>query len=166
MTNIINCEPSELNKADVEEIWNFIRLFVDRNFNEFESTLLSCQFIILLKKSDNNELVGIFAYNILEVIYVKKKVKSIFVQWGMLHPNYRRTILIQLLIIKEFIKLKIKYPFSEIYYTFIASTYKSYVMLHNSIKTYWPNANKDIPQSIKEIQDLLMKKTFGRQLGY
>lgn len=159
--NLRKYKPNELDQKNIEDIWNFIKLFVERKYDEFLETLNACQFITLLRDHKTDKLQGIFAYSIIEAFYNRKKVRSLFVQWGMMHPDSRNTIHIQLLIIKHFLRLKAKDPFTPLFYTFVASTYKSYLMLHNSIEIYWPKLNIETPQKIKNIQDVLMKKQIG-----
>ena len=63
---------------------------------------------------------------------------------------------------KNVLKAKAKHPFCEVYWFLISKGYKTYLLLANNFKTYYPRYDKDTPERHQKIIKQFGTNLFGR----
>ncbi len=115
---------------------------------------------ILIFDSETDEIVG-FSTVVVQHFYLNGKDYTVLFSGDtVILKKFWGTRTLQSTMLKLMIKLRIKYPFNELYWLLISKGYKTYLLLANNYYVYYPNI-KDENQHLSEVVEHYCEKFFG-----
>lgn len=152
----------KINELTTEMIQKMYSLFCGYYTNVSEEVFLrdlsEKSHVILM--TANGEIQGFSTIQIMKLKIQKKTVYVVFSGDTVMNREYWGEKVLQ----KEFCKfalyLKLKTPFTKLYWFLISKGYKTYLLMTNNFVRFYPRYDKDTPRLEKTLLDLLCKKKF------
>ncbi|ENX41485.1 MULTISPECIES: hypothetical protein [unclassified Acinetobacter] len=115
---------------------------------------------ILIFNSETDEIVG-FSTVVVQHFYLNGKDYTVLFSGDtVILRAYWGTRTLQSTMLKLMIKLRVKYPFNELYWLLISKGYKTYLLLANNYYVYYPNI-KDENQHLSTVVEHYCENFFG-----
>lgn len=89
--------------------------------------------------------VGIATTDIFPCTFQGIKTVCIFTGNTFIESPYRGRNFIQLYALLTYIKVRCRYPFRKLYWYYASNGYKSYLIMANNFKVFWPSSGATIP---------------------
>ena len=120
-----------------------------------KESILKREFILIFHF--NNQPAGIATVDFLPVTHEGKDTVAIFTGNTFIHPAFRGKNFIQFATFKCYLKAKRKWPFRKIFWYYGSNGFKSYLLMVNNFKTYWPHFQRQVPDWEQGYLDKLTK---------
>ncbi|OJU60197.1 MAG: hypothetical protein BGN93_14925 [Acinetobacter sp. 39-4] len=115
---------------------------------------------ILIFNSETDEIVG-FSTVVVQHFYLNGKDYTVLFSGDtVILRAFWGTRTLQSTMLKLMIKLRVKYPFNELYWLLISKGYKTYLLLANNYYVYYPNIN-DENQHLSSVIEHYCENFFG-----
>jgi len=160
-TQEITVRRTSVNLLDAEaldDIWKCYQRFATRGRESFDRGLRSADEMFLFHHVEHDELKGFTALKVLETYTDDAAEYVLYSYYADLVPELRGLNLLQGLVLRRCLELKLQRPGQRGYLMFTASTPTSYLWLTRNLYKYWPHRERTTPQHVTH----LMKDVMAR----
>ncbi len=154
---------SALSEAQVERMFVLMTATYDAmTLVRFKDDLQAKEHVILLLDHENGQIQG---FSTLVSVYSGgtsgKRYRGVFSGDTVIHPDYWGGAALGKAFLAYLFRLKLKKPFSPLYWVLISKGYKSYLLMANNFSTYYPRFDRDTPAKERAILDAFGADLFG-----
>ncbi|HTE41812.1 MAG TPA: hypothetical protein VK629_13355 [Steroidobacteraceae bacterium] len=142
-------------------VWSITREFFDTDRDFSETKLKEYQSIALFWTHGDRKLIGTASIDVYPVSFRKRRLVVIYTTHVLLREEYRGHNLLQRLGLRTFLKTRLRFPFSSIYWFFDTFSYKSYLLLPRNFRKFWPRLEHKTPDRERDLINQLATKTYG-----
>ena len=149
------CESVLLDEVSINELYTFCcnMIETDVTIREFHSVLLSYKYALLFRDRKDGSLRGMMLLGVDHKVKGRTKYTLIRLGLSLFQNYYRGGPLLYLVGSYHVLKELIKHPRTPLYIAGKAFTYKSYMVLANSFKEFYPRYDSPTPAFEKGIID-------------
>ncbi|PKN52687.1 MAG: hypothetical protein CVU55_05505 [Deltaproteobacteria bacterium HGW-Deltaproteobacteria-13] len=137
----------------------FVKYYYNADYQTFVQDLKKKIGAILVKKIDDDTIVGFSTIGIIEKEINKKRCLGMFSGDTVIEKEYWGLPNLQTAFLRFMIKTRIKYPLTNLYWFLISKGYKTYLLMANNWDSYYPKYDKTEDEKRKSIV-----KTFSNHL--
>jgi hypothetical protein len=138
----------------------FCKYYENIHKSKFLKDLEAKEKVILLK--DSSKIIRGFSSIVeLEVYIGNKKVIGIFTGDTVIHDDFWGGIALSMEFFRNISRTKLKNPTTDVYWFLISKGYKTYLLLTNNFKNFYPRFDKEITAYHLEVINTLGEKLYG-----
>ena len=150
----------DLKPSEKETLFSlFSEYYNNVNLQQFESDLKNKEVIFVLRDKKTFEIKGFSTIVKLTTQMNGKEIRGYFSGDTVIDQEYWGQGALGVAFLKFLFLQKLKKPFSPLYWFLISKGYKTYLLMANNFKEYYPRYDQDIPKDKKQILD-----SFGKEL--
>lgn len=150
---------SEVHRRQMFVIMN--DYYAGMSWDSFEKDLNEKNYVILLETT--TEIVG-FSTLLCKTFEVqKKKVIGVFSGDTVLKKEYWGTPALGVRFLEYLGSLKLKHPFTPVYWFLISKGYKTYLLMANNFRDSFPRPERETPPFEQELRNQFYSEKFGDQ---
>jgi hypothetical protein len=139
-------EIKELRDEDKFELFKLFSQYYEQvSKDKFLYDLNNKDKIILLRCKSNKKIRGFSSLRILEFKQSGKVIIGIFSGDTIIDENFWGATALTFEFFKNVLKVKLKYPFNDVFWLLISKGFKTYLLLANNFQTYYPRFDKETP---------------------
>lgn len=154
----------EKEKIDIDKLKTMYSIYEqyyeNTKFSVFVEDFQKKSGAILIFNKDRNEIVGFSTVAVQHFYFEGKDYTVIFSGDTVILRAYWGTRTLQSTMFKLIMKLRVKYPFNELYWLLISKGYKTYLLLANNYYAYYPNI-MDENQHLSAVVEHYCENFFG-----
>lgn len=160
----------QLTELQIKTMWELYSRYYDGcTFDKFLKDLKEKQLVIMLYDRITGDLKG-FSTQILKEIRIGEKwCRILFSGDTVIEKEYWGQKTLQMAFTMMMLKLKLQKPMSPLYWFLITKGFKTYLLLSNNFKRFWPRYDQSTPAFIKEIMDeyasLYFPDSYSKETG-
>lgn len=145
-------EVNELSFDDKNKMFELFQKYYENvSFEKFLKDLESKNRVIVLRDNDYKVIRGFSTLQNIQINQDGRKIFGLFSGDTVIDSNYWGGTALSMEFFKNVILTKLKNPTSEVYWFLISKGYKTYLLLANNFKTYYPHFEEQTPERIKTI---------------
>lgn len=139
-------------EVSMETVRQMHELFTDyynnAHIDQFIADLRKKNHIILVCESYRNRVVGFTTIKMFESEFQGRKVKGIFSGDTIMYKEYWGSKAMHSAFLNYVVKEKLKNPTTKLYWFLISKGYKTYLLMANNFKRYYPAMNGDVEDQL------------------
>ncbi len=150
-----------LSVEQVDSMWAiFTKYYESVSEDAFKNDLAKKNYAILLVDQADSSIKGFSTVELLEHQVGTRKSLIFYSGDTILEKEYWGSKVLHKTFLKLVIKLKLQKPFTPFYWFLISKGYKTFLILANNYKNYWPNMQEETPAFEKSLIHELCQKKF------
>lgn len=143
---------SQISECDKKVMFElFQNYYENNNFEKFCSDLSKKERVIIIRDNQRKIIRGFSTLQKIELNQFGKKIIGLFSGDTVIDSNYWGGTALSVEFFKNVVFEKIKNPTSEVYWFLISKGYKTYLLLANNFKNYYPRYDQPTPVTIKNV---------------
>ncbi len=149
------CKTDLLDEVSVNELYRFLMTMLDTEvtINEFHKLLLSYKFAITCRERKDGSLRGVFFLDVGPREHDGQSYTLVRIGLSFFENFYRGGPLLYYVVAYHVFMQLLRHPWTPLYITGKAFSYKSYLAMANSVKEAYPRYDAETPPFIKKIMD-------------
>lgn len=154
---------AELSQEFKKSMFKLFQTYYENTHEEkFHKDLNAKEKSILLEDKEGS----LRGFSTITEIQIQKKEKTIYGVFSgdtVIDSNFWGGTALTMEFFKNVLRVKIKHPKSEVYWFLISKGFKTYLLLANNFKNYYPRYDKETPDKHKEIIEHFAIDLYGDQ---
>jgi hypothetical protein len=149
------CKTDLLDEVSVNELYRFLMTMIDTEvtINEFHKLLLSYKFAITCRERKDGSLRGVFFLDVGPREHDGQSYTLVRIGLSFFENFYRGGPLLYYVVAYHVFMELLRHPWTPLYITGKAFSYKSYLAMAKSVKEAYPRFDAETPPFIKKIMD-------------
>ncbi len=148
----------------IEELYNiFSKYYKNVDFDKFKKDFLKKDKVILLKDKKSKLIKGFSTLKIFNVEINNKKIIGLFSGDTVIDKEYWGQSALTFEFFKNLMKIRLLNLNKDFYWYLISKGYKTYLLLTNNFKNYYPRYDKPTSKNAKQIIDTFSFELFEDQ---
>lgn len=152
-------EVSGLDETEWGELWRFAEAYTVGSETAFRASLRSKKFVVRLRRA--GKLVGCGGVDVYPVEHEGQRILVLYSGNLIFEPNLRGQSLVQREGFRVYLETRLRHPRTPIWLFYDTFSYKSYLMLPNNFRTFWPRHDRPTPPAIAALLDRLGQHRYG-----
>ncbi|QER39594.1 hypothetical protein F2A31_07655 [Acinetobacter suaedae] len=137
-------EKEKIDLAQLKTMYSIYEQYYENTkFSIFVEDFKKKSGAILIFNSKTDQIVGFSTVAVQHFYFEGKDYTVLFSGDTVILREYWGTRTLQSAMLKFMMKLRVKYPFNELYWLLISKGYKTYLLLANNYYVYYPNIKDD-----------------------
>lgn len=161
---------SHLREEEINVMWELYARYYDSVTKEkFKNDLFQKQIVIMLYEKKSKILKGFSTQMLNEFEIGGKKCRILFSGDTIIEKEYWGQKTLQFAFTLMMMKIKLQRPLCPLYWILITKGFKTYLLLSNNFKYFWPRFSKKNPHYIQTIMDeyagRFFQKSYNKEKG-
>lgn len=106
-------------------------------------------------------IIATITYDLMGIAFEGRKIAVLYTGGGWMHPDWRNANLMQMLAVRVVATMRRRWPLRPAYWFHGSYSYRTYQMLQNNLKTYWPRPDEETPAFERSLMSHLGEHFFG-----
>lgn len=162
----------EKEKIDIDKLKTMYSIYEqyyeNTNFSVFVEDFRKKSGALVIFNIESNEIVGFSTVAIQHFYFKGKDYTVLFSGDTVILKEYWGARTLQSTMFKLILKLRVKYPFNELYWLLISKGYKTYLLLANNYYAYYPNImnkNQHLSAVVEHYCENFFGKYYNKEMG-
>ncbi|WP_077033562.1 hypothetical protein [Pelomonas sp. KK5] len=161
MTMKIAVRPTAaLSPADWDAVWHLTERFYACERSYAEARLRERQLTALVHDADG-ELAGMASIEVIQTDFEDRPLTAFFTSHVLLREDLRGRNVLQRIGLRVYLAERLRHPLRAIYWFFDTFSYKSYLLLPNNCREFWPRHDRPTPPRQLALMDRLARQVYG-----
>lgn len=161
---------TDLHEEQIKPMWElYARYYEGVSEEKFRHDLFQKQLVIMLYEKKSKTLKGFSTQILNELLIGKQKCRILFSGDTVIEKEYWGQKTLQLAFTLMMMKLKLERPLSPLYWFLITKGFKTYLLLSNNFKSFWPRFDSNTPEHIQNIMNeyalRFFKEAYDKEKG-
>lgn len=139
----------------------FSRYYTDISKESFATDLSKKNHVILVHDTGDGTLQGFTTIQVLERRIGGRNMRALFSGDTIVAREYWGQTELHRAFLKYLVNLKLKNPFSPLYWFLITKGYKTYLLMARNLLKYWPRCDCPTPEWEASVIETLAKEKYG-----
>lgn len=152
-----------LNTIEIDRMYSiFSKYYINHNKSQFTSDLFEKDQVILLRDAKQKTIQGFSTLLRIDMRTFGHNAIGIYSGDTVLEKEYWGNKALGVAFLKYLWTEKIKNPSRPVYWFLISKGYKTYLLMANNFKTYYPRVEKETPVQYKQLMDSFYGHRFSK----
>ena len=144
-----------------DRMWEiFLKYYTGITREAFDKDLSKKNHVIMVCDTGDNSIQGFSTIEIMKHTLNGRKFLAVFSGDTIVEKEYWRQNALHMAFLQYIVKLKLKNPFTPLYWFLISKGYKTYLLLSRNLLRYWPRYDTPTPEWENSMLDYLVREKY------
>lgn len=151
----------QLSESTWAELWRFAEEYTEGTEAGFRTSLRSKKYVVLIRDARSRALVGMGGVDVYPIEHEARRILVIYSGNLIFAPGVRGQSIVQREGFRVYLETRLRHPRTPVWLFYDTFSFKSYLMLPNNFREFWPRHDRPTPPAIRDLLDRLGQHRYG-----